>query len=123
VNHGAEADGADAQAGFAESSIFHARKICQLYDLTQAPRKLCEIGIAASNDPKPRDPNDIDNPPAIPYILLAASLSGRNSAVECQLPKLDVTGSIPVARSNFPALIRRKCLVSFLRRKLLVVFK
>ena len=30
-------------------------------------------------------------------------LSGRNSAVECQLPKLDVTGSIPVARSKpFP---------------------
>jgi hypothetical protein len=28
-------------------------------------------------------------------------VSGRNSAVECQLPKLDVTGSIPVARSNF----------------------
>jgi hypothetical protein len=27
-------------------------------------------------------------------------LSGRNSAVECQLPKLDVTGSIPVARSK-----------------------
>ena len=27
-------------------------------------------------------------------------LSGRNSAVECQLPKLDVAGSIPVARSN-----------------------
>jgi uncharacterized protein (TIGR02231 family) len=26
--------------------------------------------------------------------------SGRNSAVECQLPKLDVAGSIPVARSN-----------------------
>jgi hypothetical protein len=26
--------------------------------------------------------------------------SGRNSAVECQLPKLDVTGSIPVARST-----------------------
>lgn len=24
---------------------------------------------------------------------------GRNSAVECQLPKLDVAGSIPVARS------------------------
>ena len=34
------------------------------------------------------------NPLAIAY------LSGRNSAVECQLPKLDVTGSIPVARSN-----------------------
>ena len=27
-------------------------------------------------------------------------MSGRNSAVECQLPKLDVTGSIPVARSK-----------------------
>jgi hypothetical protein len=26
--------------------------------------------------------------------------SGRNSAVECQLPKLDVAGSIPVARSR-----------------------
>jgi hypothetical protein len=28
-------------------------------------------------------------------------LSGRNSAVECQLPKLDVAGSTPVARSKF----------------------
>jgi hypothetical protein len=28
-------------------------------------------------------------------------MSGRNSAVECQLPKLDVAGSTPVARSNF----------------------
>ena len=27
--------------------------------------------------------------------------SGGNSAVECQLPKLDVAGSIPVSRSNF----------------------
>ena len=27
-------------------------------------------------------------------------MSGRNSAVECQLPKLDVAGSSPVARSN-----------------------
>ena len=26
-------------------------------------------------------------------------LSGSNSAVECQLPKLDVAGSIPVSRS------------------------
>jgi hypothetical protein len=26
--------------------------------------------------------------------------SGRNSVVECQLPKLDVAGSTPVARSN-----------------------
>ena len=25
---------------------------------------------------------------------------GRNSVVECQLPKLNVVGSIPIARSN-----------------------
>jgi hypothetical protein len=30
--------------------------------------------------------------------IIAAS--GRNSAAECQLPKLDVIGSIPIARSN-----------------------
>jgi hypothetical protein len=30
--------------------------------------------------------------------------SGCNSVVECQLPKLDVAGSIPVARSTFLAL-------------------
>ena len=28
-------------------------------------------------------------------------MSGRNSVVECQLPKLDVAGSSPVARSNY----------------------
>ena len=27
-------------------------------------------------------------------------MGGRNSVVECQLPKLDVAGSTPVARSN-----------------------
>ena len=27
-------------------------------------------------------------------------LSGSNSVVECQLPKLDVAGSTPVSRSN-----------------------
>ena len=33
---------------------------------------------------------------------ITAPLSGRNSVVECQLPKLDVAGSSPVARSiNF----------------------
>ena len=31
--------------------------------------------------------------------LLELSSSGSNSAVECQLPKLDVAGSIPVSRS------------------------
>jgi hypothetical protein len=30
-----------------------------------------------------------------------SSISGRNSAVECQLPKLDVVGSSPIARSSF----------------------
>jgi hypothetical protein len=40
----------------------------------------------------------IDKPGRIPYRNFCR---GRNSAVECQLPKLDVTGSIPVARSNF----------------------
>ena len=30
---------------------------------------------------------------------LASVLSGRNSVVECQLPKLDVVGSSPIARS------------------------
>src|SRR5436190_4340402 len=44
----------------------------------------------------------IDKPGAIPYRFLHYRyLSGRNSAVECQLPKLDVAGSIPVARSKF----------------------
>jgi hypothetical protein len=37
-----------------------------------------------------------------PYISTAhpPDLSGRNSVVECQLPKLDVAGSTPVARSK-----------------------
>ena len=45
----------------------------------------------------------IDNLTLIPYDSQRdrPPLSGRNSAVECQLPKLDVTGSIPVARSIF----------------------
>ena len=34
------------------------------------------------------------------YQQLYPDLSGRNSAVECQLPKLDVAGSTPVARSK-----------------------
>ena len=31
---------------------------------------------------------------------------GSNSAVECQLPKLDVAGSIPVSRSMFSMIYR-----------------
>jgi hypothetical protein len=34
-------------------------------------------------------------------IALGGKKSGSNSAVECQLPKLDVAGSIPVSRSIF----------------------
>ena len=34
------------------------------------------------------------------YTKTAFSTCGRNSAVECQLPKLDVVGSSPIARSN-----------------------
>ena len=36
------------------------------------------------------------------YHSLAAVSSGSSSAVERQLPKLDVAGSIPVSRSIFP---------------------
>ena len=32
---------------------------------------------------------------------LTGRVGGSNSAVECQLPKLDVAGSIPVSRSIF----------------------
>ena len=38
---------------------------------------------------------------ALCYHSLAAVLSGSSSAVERQLPKLDVAGSIPVSRSIF----------------------
>ena len=31
-------------------------------------------------------------------LLVVQTLCGRNSAVECQLPKLDVVGSNPIAR-------------------------
>ena len=33
---------------------------------------------------------------------------GRNSVVECQLPKLDVEGSNPFARSQFAPPLRRQ---------------
>jgi hypothetical protein len=44
---------------------------------------------------------------AFPASLLDnfAPESGRNSVVECQLPKLDVAGSTPVARSKIPPLL------------------
>ncbi len=37
----------------------------------------------------------------VPQILIITFECGRNSGVECQLPKLEVAGSNPVARSNF----------------------
>lgn len=39
--------------------------------------------------------------------------SGRNSAVECQLPKLDVVGSSPIARSNKNNGLREKHVAHF----------
>ena len=43
----------------------------------------------------------VDKLPVKPYFNSTSTLlSGRNSAVECQLPKLDVAGSTPVARSK-----------------------
>ena len=36
---------------------------------------------------------------ALIIIAVHSSTGGRNSAVECQLPKLKVEGSIPFARS------------------------
>ena len=36
----------------------------------------------------------------VPRMSLEAKVSGSNSVVECQLPKLDVAGSNPVSRSN-----------------------
>jgi len=45
--------------------------------------------------------SSVDKRKLIPYKkILYRDLSGRNSAVECQLPKLDVAGSTPVARSK-----------------------
>lgn len=45
----------------------------------------------------------IDKAGGIPYKNFSR---GRNSAVECQLPKLDVAGSSPVSRSIFQQLSR-----------------
>jgi hypothetical protein len=35
------------------------------------------------------------------FVNIKCDLSGSNSVVECQLPKLDVAGSNPVSRSIF----------------------
>ena len=45
-------------------------------------------------------------------------MSGRNSVVECQLPKLDVAGSTPVARSKilFNSLLLNAIFLSFGRK-------
>jgi hypothetical protein len=39
----------------------------------------------------------------VTILELQAITGGSNSVVECQLPKLDVAGSIPVSRSKFLA--------------------
>ena len=43
-----------------------------------------------------RDKFDAPSPPSVQWFL---TLSGSNSVVECQLPKLKVAGSTPVSRS------------------------
>ena len=53
------------------------------------------------------------------YHELTADLSGSSSAVERQLPKLDVTGSIPVSRSRFSELLQRSNLTVLSLDKLL----
>ena len=40
-------------------------------------------------------------------------LCGRNSAVECQLPKLDVVGSSPIARSKLNQVVTKIFVTTF----------
>jgi hypothetical protein len=47
---------------------------------------------------QPPTPPPVDIPTCPTYIRPVAITSGRNSVVECQLPKLDVVGSNPIAR-------------------------
>jgi hypothetical protein len=42
------------------------------------------------------------------YLARIDWTSGSNSAVECQLPKLDVAGSIPVSRSIYKEVMLMK---------------
>lgn len=52
----------------------------------------------------------VDTPSRLAYCstdLSFRACCGRNSAVECQLPKLDVAGSTPVARSEKPRNLTR----------------
>ena len=62
--------------------------------LSAAPDGASNVLVASEflNDPPGWDTSfEMQEPPP----------SGGNSAVECQLPKLDVAGSIPVPRSIF----------------------
>src|SRR4051794_40178520 len=48
---------------------------------------------------RPRSLNSASLTP-LTLLLTLPEIRGRNSVVECQLPKLDVAGSSPVARSD-----------------------
>src|SRR5262249_48530545 len=52
---------------------------------------------------------------ALPAVVPSALSSGSSSAVERQLPKLDVAGSIPVSRSIFQTLTEAKTELWFKR--------
>ncbi len=46
-------------------------------------------------------------------------MCGRNSAVECQLPKLDVVGSSPIARSKQNQVVANVFVTTFLLQKII----
>ena len=50
-------------------------------------------------------------------------MSGRNSVVECQLPKLDVAGSSPVARSSKNTVICLNLFACFVYRDMLAKYQ
>jgi transcriptional regulator with XRE-family HTH domain len=67
--------------------------------------KLCKEGLLIVNGKQMVSKSVLlENTPKIPY---NDSISGCNSAVECLLPKQDVTGSNPATRSTNPD----RCLV------------
>ena len=79
---------------------------CQLLPLTQA-------GPLTIFSTQKRGKLFIPHPSA-----LIPGLSGRNSMVECQLPKLEVAGSSPVARSKiFAVRFRVRSPLTFKRQR------
>jgi hypothetical protein len=86
--------------------------VCPLQkDAGKAKLTACEIGVQQLCNDFRRHPRSSEfgllhvlwhevQDRIVSYFKLSSYISGSNSAVECQLPKLDVAGSIPVSRSN-----------------------